>query len=148
LWGLFHGTFLVMERLGVAAWLERVPRPWRHVYVLLVVMVGWVFFRADTLPQAAAFLTAMAGWGAAEPTPYAPAYYLTPELWLALAAGVVAATPVLPAISRWRARAEAAASGPRLAWALGETAALGLLMLASVMQVAARTYNPFIYFRF
>src|SRR5260370_29264247 len=43
-WGLFHGTFLVIERLGF----ENVLRTWwapaRHVYLLLVVAVGWVFF--------------------------------------------------------------------------------------------------------
>ena len=56
IWGLFHGTFLVVERVGLAAAIMRLPRPVRHVYLTLVVMVGWVFFRADTLPGAIAFL--------------------------------------------------------------------------------------------
>ena len=43
---------------------------WPHLYTLLVVMIGWVFFRADTLPGAIAFLRAMAGLTAAAPTPY------------------------------------------------------------------------------
>ena len=63
-WGLFHGTFLVVERLGLAA-------PLRHAYLLVVIMIGWVFSRADTLSDAAAFLKAMAGGGTADPTPYA-----------------------------------------------------------------------------
>ena len=56
IWGLFHGSFLVVERLGLAAAIRRLWRPLRHVYLLLVVMIGWVFFRADTLPSAVAFL--------------------------------------------------------------------------------------------
>ena len=57
---------------------------WPHVYTLAIVMIGWVFFRADTLPGAIAFLRAMAGMTAAAPTPYTVGWYLTPELWLAL----------------------------------------------------------------
>ena len=70
IWGLFHGAFLVVERLvhraidvqspdyanrptaGVLAW-----PIWPHVYTLVVVMIGWVFFRAETLTGAIAFLT-------------------------------------------------------------------------------------------
>ena len=61
IWGLFHGAFLVVERLGLAGRVMRLWRPLRHAYVLLVVMIGWVFFRADTLPAAIGFLKAMGG---------------------------------------------------------------------------------------
>jgi len=149
-WGLFHGTFLVAERLGLANRVMRLWRPLRHLYLLVVVMVGWVFFRADTLTGAGAFLKAMAGLGPALPTAYTVAWYLTPELWLALVAGVIGSTPIVPALGRWRARW--VESGPRFAFASGlaalNTAALMLLLAASIMQIAARTYNPFIYFRF
>jgi alginate O-acetyltransferase complex protein AlgI len=149
-WGLFHGTFLVVERLGLANRVMRLWRPLRHLYLLVVVMVGWVFFRADTLAGAGAFLKAMAGLGPALPTAYTVTWYLTPELWLALVAGVIGSTPIVPALGRWRARRVEA--GPRLAFASGlgavSTAALVLLLVASIMQIAARTYNPFIYFRF
>ena len=150
IWGLFHGTFLVVERLGLANRIMRLWRPLRHLYLMLVVMVGWVFFRADTLSGAAAFLKAMAGVGPALPTAYTIAWYLTPELWLALAAGLIGSTPIVPALGRWRDRW--VEGGPRLALASGlgalGTAALMLLLVASMMQIAARSYNPFIYFRF
>jgi alginate O-acetyltransferase complex protein AlgI len=108
-----------------------------------------VFFRADTLAGAGAFLKAMAGLGPALPDAYTVTWYLTPELWLALVAGAIGSTPIVPALGRWHARVEA---GSRLAFASGlgalSTAALMLLLVASIMQIAARTYNPFIYFRF
>jgi alginate O-acetyltransferase complex protein AlgI len=149
IWGLYHGVFLVVERVGGLRNRKRPPsaadllRPaalLRHAYVVLVVMVGWVFFRADTLPGAIAFLKAMAGAPALRPTPFTVGWYLTPELWLALAAGVVGSTPWVPAFARGREES----------WALGaaSTAAVAALLVASVMQMAARTYNPFIYFRF
>ena len=65
---------------------------------------------------------------------------------IALAAGVVGSAPIIPALGRWRG-----ALGDR--WrAIGldaiSTTALMLILVAAIMQMAARTYNPFIYFRF
>ena len=124
--------------------------PIRHVYLLAVVMIGWVFFRANTLAGAVAFLEAMFGLGTAAPTPYTVRWYLTRELWLALVAGGIGSMPVVPALARWFDRRLDAAPQPRLAWgwSAAGTAALAVLLVASVMQMAARTYNPFIYFRF
>ena len=45
------------------------------LYTLAVVMIGWVFFRADTLPGAIAFLKAMAGATTAAPTAYTVWWY-------------------------------------------------------------------------
>jgi alginate O-acetyltransferase complex protein AlgI len=140
IWGLFHGAFLVVERLGLAGVITRLWSPLRHVYLLLVVMVGWVFFRADTLPGAIGFLKAMAGLGPGAPTPYSVQWYLTPELWLALAAGAAGSVPWVPALTRTRE------SSRMLCFA--STAALTVLLIGAIMQMAARAYNPFIYFRF
>jgi alginate O-acetyltransferase complex protein AlgI len=147
-WGLWHGAFLVIERLGVGARLARAPSVLRHVYALLVVMVGWVFFRAESLASAGGVLQAMAGFGPALPTPYGVAWYLTPEVAVAMAAGVVGSTPLWPALSARMARASA--DGGRLG-ALPSAlvcAALAALFAGCVMLIAAHTYNPFIYFRF
>jgi alginate O-acetyltransferase complex protein AlgI len=148
-WGLFHGTFLVVERVGLAHAVKRWAPPLQHAYLLLVVMIGWVFFRAETLTSAVAYLKAMAGFSPAMPTPYTVAWYLTPELWLALGAGTIGSMPVVPAVAGWIDRSLESAR-PRLAFALDAagTASLGALLVASIMQMAARTYNPFIYFRF
>ena len=147
-WGLYHGSFLVLERLGLADRVARAWKPLRHLYLLLVVMVGWVFFRAPTLGAAIEFLSAMAGQGARAPTPFTAAWYLTPELCLALAAAAVGSVPVAPMLARWRDRLLEASAPRALAMGVASTATLLLLLLASIMQVAARTYNPFIYFRF
>ena len=113
---------------------------------MLVVIIGWVFFRAETLPGSIAFLKAMAGLSAAAPTPYPVQWYLTPELWLALAAGAIGSTPWVPSLSRRLSRVEP----PHFDWrvSLLSTTALVALLVASIMSMAARTYNPFIYFRF
>ncbi len=154
-WGLFHGAFLVLERLGArdprtAPSLAR--RAGGHVYALLVVMVGWVLFRADTLAGAGGMLRAMAGFGEGLPTTYGWWWHVTPELAIAFGCGVVGATPVLSMLAcRWRSGGGTAGNvdGP-LAWAPSALATVALVVLlgASIMLSAARTYSPFIYFRF
>ncbi|MDE3156053.1 MAG: MBOAT family protein [Acidobacteriota bacterium] len=151
-WGLYHGLFLVIERLGLARRLARLPRAIAQGYALLVVMVGWVFFRADTFTAAAGFLKAMAGFGAGAPAPYDAAYFLNHQVVLALAAGLIGSLPLVPALRSRLDRLAAAAGGPAalLAWSDGLVTTVVLLVLfgASVLFVAAGTYNPFIYFRF
>jgi alginate O-acetyltransferase complex protein AlgI len=147
IWGIFHGTFLVLERLGLAAAIRRLWLPLRHVYLLLVVMIGWVFFRADTLPTAMAFLRTMFGLQApVEPTPFTLGWYLTPELVLALAIGAIGSAPLIPSLSSWRKTRLTDWRG--FGFDAAATASLMVILVAAVMQMAARTYNPFIYFRF
>src|SRR5512145_47002 len=85
-WGLFHGAFLAAERVGLASAVARLWRPLRHAYLLVVVMIGWVFFRADTLSAALEYLRSLAGAPASTVAPYAPAFFLTPDVILALGA--------------------------------------------------------------
>jgi alginate O-acetyltransferase complex protein AlgI len=146
IWGLFHGFFLVVERLGLAAAVKRLAPPLRHLYLLVVVMIGWVFFRAETLPAALTFVRALFGFVTPEMTPFALTYYLTPEVLLAITAGIIGSMPIVPALGRWRAAIAARWTG--LGIDLASTAALMIVLFASILQMAARTYNPFIYFRF
>ncbi len=151
-WGLYHGGFLVLERVGLATRVHSLPSPLRHVYALLVVMIGWVFFRADTLGRALTMIGAMVGAGGGAPATYAPAWYWNTEVLLALVAGVLGSTPVLPALARRLSSASASdgIGGVRLSWQGSMVAVFALLMItaASILLSASRSYNPFIYFRF
>ncbi len=139
LWGVFHGTLLVIERIakhlapGVT-----VPDAVSWPATMLLVMVGWVLFRAPTIGHAWDYLGVMAGIGGGAFQPWA---LMTPDRWLMLAIGcAIAVQPTrLP-------RFDLAAAA--LPWRAGaRLAALGMLVLSSVM-IAANGFNPFIYFRF
>jgi len=51
-WGIFHGFFLIIERIGWAKILEKTPSFLRFIYTFVVVTIGWVFFRADSMSSA------------------------------------------------------------------------------------------------
>jgi len=152
-WGLFHGAFLVLERMKPGRMIDSLWSPVRHLYTLLVVSVGWVLFRADTVPQATAFLKAMAGLGTGLGLEYHVGLYIDSQLVLALVAGAVGSAPLLPLLGRGKAAVVAQAPGILrgalgAGFALVDVAGHSLLLLASAMLLAAGTHNPFIYFRF
>ncbi len=147
-WGALHGSLLIIERAGLGEWMVRWPRPLRHAYTLLAVMVAWVFFRAESLAQATAMLAAMAGAGPAAASPLTPAYFLSPERLLAIGAALIGALPVAPRLMH-RLTTAAGTTRPLPAWwQWGAVLALLILMLASATQVALGSFSPFIYFRF
>ena len=117
IWGLYHGTFVLFERFGLAAVVGRLPAPLRHAYLLLMVMFGWGIFRTETLPSALVFLSALAGLNTralgGAPLP------MTPVLWAAVAAGCLGSVPLLPWLSRWRVTLDAMTTSALM---LGSTA--------------------------
>jgi len=152
-WGLFHGSFLVIERLGLTKVLKSAPKSLAHVYTLLVVMIGWVLFRAETQPQAWSFLMAMTGFAQGDAIRHHIDLYLNTELMLVILIGLVGSTPVGPALSRWLSQSssgDAAQARPVLA-VISTTFELlffGVVFSYSILLMVAGTYSPFIYFRF
>jgi hypothetical protein len=74
-------------------------------------------------------------------------WYLTPEVVLALIAGIVGSAPVVPLLTDrvGAGRGELALPQP---WAVATAVAVGLLLVVSITQVALGAFTPFIYFRF
>lgn len=97
-WGLFHGFFVVLERVALKGVLEASPQIIARLYTLTVIMVGWVFFRAHDFQQASMVVKALAGFGA-EPASWQPLMvWVTPETLVALVLGCLLSFPVLPAV--------------------------------------------------
>ena len=154
-WGLYHGAFLMLERFGFGRLLERLPRVVRHAYAILVVMIGWVFFRADSLPQALDYLGQMASVGRFGGPDAALSILLNAQTLAALGFGSVLAMPLLPALmARLRApRAEPPRPDlpSRLETRSVHALPIPLLAAGFVLSIAilvGSTLNPFLYFRF
>lgn len=142
IWGLAHGALLVLERSGFSKVLDRLPAVIRRGYVLLAVMVAWVFFRAETLPEAFVYLGAMFGSGnSGVGNPIG--FYVNSWTLIVLFAGVIGSGPFVPWI-RGEASTRLGAAYASGIW----VTLISVLLLGSLMFMAAGTYNPFIYFRF
>ena len=59
-WGLYHAIFIMLEKTPfMKKVLDKTPRPLRHIYSILVVVIGWVFFRAPDISYAFEYLGSM-----------------------------------------------------------------------------------------
>ena len=140
-WGAYNGVFLALDKLFLLRALDRLPRAAANAITFAVVMVGWTIFRATSLTQAGAFLSAMVHPGLAG---YTTRIWITPDMRVALAiAAVVCVMPRLPFWGRLRAGfAEGTARGLVLQYGLT------LLFVGAVGKALADPFTPFIYFRF
>ena len=153
IWGLYHGMFLIIERIGLSKMLAAMWRPLRHGYALLVVLIGWLFFRVETMAQAGVFLKAMIGLGTGDGSQYRVGQFVDQEVIVVMILAVIGSTPIWPTLGAWYETKVKSLTGSRASWSevVGHAGRLAMLMvilaIASLL-VAAGSYNPFIYFRF
>lgn len=141
LWGLWHGAFIILEDLAPKK--RRPPKALAHVFTLLVVMLGFVLFRADSLAVAGRIYGKM--FTGFAPTVQSEALLRTlaaPYNLFILLLSAALSLPVLPKV-------KALAAGRRGAiLRAGSYVAAGALFVLCVMNLAGSQFNPFIYFRF
>ncbi len=138
IWGAMHGGMLAFERSqGREGFYHNLPRPLRIAITFVIVLLGWVFFRAADLPRALTYLASMFGFAEGQPGAalisgiiYQPYYLLS----IALAAVVVWAGK-----QTWDWTQQLTMPKAAVCFALGW---LALVVLAT------QEYNPFIYFIF
>jgi alginate O-acetyltransferase complex protein AlgI len=152
-WGLFHGAFLVLERTPFGRILGTLPSVLRHLYTLLVVMAGWVFFRTESMGEAMQFFSALAGMSIADGQAPAVSQFLNLKVTILLVVGTLLATPLSSRLNaillRWTRAGDPEVIGPGpVAYATGNVILLTTLFILSLMAIGANAYNPFIYFRF
>ncbi|MBA3580936.1 MAG: MBOAT family protein [Gammaproteobacteria bacterium] len=150
IWGALHGCYLIIERLGLIKLLDKLWTPLPQIYVMLLVMIGWVFFKADDLPHAIDYLSAMFIGGNGMPS-YVASRYLDTKAILMLGCGVIAATPLASNFFYKFSEYAQRGSLTYLAYPMFCFARVFLLIALfylCVLLIAAGTYNPFIYFRF
>ena len=140
-WGLWHGLFLVIERLGFKKALDKLPKFIGWIYTMLVVLVGWVFFRADTLSAAMKYLGEMFSFSGGVANGMAQFDNLS---FIITAIALVLCTPVYQLV---KGKLEKTEVGKKAAFVIGAVLATGLFIL-SVIFLTGSGYNPFIYFRF
>ncbi len=90
-WGMWHGLFIVIEK--ITGWHKSsgrlLSRTFRHTVTLFIVLVGWVFFRANDLSHATAYLKNMFGLVEHTYLPFGPAYFYDNIQIIAFVAGIL-----------------------------------------------------------
>ena len=132
-WGLYFGVLLILEKKFLAEWITRLPSVLQHLYALFFIVIGWVFFRSDSMGLAVQYLGSM--FTSTVPLNRFVIEYLL-RFWPYLLFGVVLSAPVFPRLKSTRI------------WRVLEFPVLAVLFTLCLMRLLASSYNPFIYFRF
>ena len=140
LWGGYFGLILLIEKFFIGKFLEKTPKPLRHVYVMLIVFVSWAFFDALGFDSAFTVIGRMFGVGASAFAGKEALYYMR-SYALPIAIGIVGVTPLIKRIAQ---RAE----DKKLLITVVEPIVLGLILIAATASMVDGSFNPFIYFRF
>ncbi len=62
-WGLYYGIFLLLERKLLYRVLDKIPSVLSHIYLILIVIIGWVFFYYIDITKGLKFMSIMFGYG-------------------------------------------------------------------------------------
>jgi alginate O-acetyltransferase complex protein AlgI len=141
IWGAYHGLFLILERIFLADIYRRIGKLSSTIITFLIVVVGWVFFRIEELPEAGTFLSRMFAFD------FNRAVHFTSEFYTYL---IIAAVFAFFTYSKKGKRIQDLVySEPYSMNRYISVAAFSLIALMfSVSSITSSGFNPFIYFRF
>jgi alginate O-acetyltransferase complex protein AlgI len=142
-WGAYHGLFLVLERLFLGKWLEKMGR-WGFIYTFPVVVIGWVFFKTEHIGISLKFLRQMFTWHQMLPV----AIWRPDKQFITMT--IVAAFFSLFTVSKVGKKIQdklffGTYSNTTHLWVMP---CVVVLLLLSAGYITGSSFNPFIYFRF
>jgi alginate O-acetyltransferase complex protein AlgI len=141
IWGIFHGIFIILEKIGLQKILQKLPKIISHIYLLLVVNIAWVFFRSSSLEYALSYIRAMFSFTYSTNIEFLNYYYST-ELIIVIVIAIMLSIPIFKN------------SLLSMSWYKIDTfnyikiISLVLLFIICCVYISVEAYNPFIYFRF
>lgn len=149
-WGFYYGFIICVERVGLGKVIGKLWRPLQHIYVLILVMIGWVFFRADNFSYSIDFIQTMFGLNGTAVLDNTAISFLNDNAYL-FVLGIIVSIPIYPWIVK--KMAQLTEGDKRSAFFsvvryVGGPILYFVLFLLVTMFLVNSTYNPFIYFRF
>ena len=141
IWGMYYALLQILERLFLGKLLNKNPlKLLNRLYTLLAVVLGWVFFRSDTIYQAKAYVQQMFVWTSGESSVLS---YFSAKVLTMLIAGLIGCGPLQLLLRKIPARVK-----NRQSFFIADLIWLMLMLFACTLLLVSGTYNPFIYFQF
>lgn len=146
IWGLYYGVILVLEKAFIGDQIKKMKIPFQHLYTMILVMIGWLIFRSETMEYALSYLKIMFGIGD-QPWIDNQAIYYLDKYKHVMILSIILSMPIYPYIKN---KIEKTFLGWKKNLILNyiEPFLLMLIFLISIMYLVNSTFNPFIYFRF
>ncbi len=153
IWGFIHGFFLIIERAGFDKFLSKIPKLFQHTYTLFVVIIAWVFFRANNSSEAISYIKTMFGFG----NPYFAFHqafeFFTIDFYIILLVAVLGSIEFFKLLmQKYSSYFTSSKYSIKLVllnvYQITTIFAILSLLLLCTLYLTTNSYNPFIYFRF
>lgn len=147
LWGLYYFVFIFIEKLFLNRLFERIPAFFTRIYLIIVVLVGWVFFYYTDLDKAFRFLGTMFGKAPAFTNSEVSILFGSNAIFMIIAA--IACTPIIKNLFA-RVRDYISGVPERAAFAdkVFKPVMNIFILVLSIVFLVGQSYNPFLYFKF
>lgn len=138
-WGLFHGVFIIIERIGFNNFLKK-HKIFSWIYTFFLANIGWVFFKLENIQDAFAHIGRMfQPWSDIQGAHVLREYVNLHTVFIFICAvvgmGLIQKLGKTSLARKWK-------------YSVPEIVFCAFLIILSLASLASNTYNPFIYFRF
>lgn len=140
MWGIYFGIFIMLERAFLQNILNKLPKFIQHIYLLLIVVFGWVLFSQPDLKSAIDYMKIMIGIGE-YPLYNGYTEFCISQYYLEIILAIIASVPILKYIRKINANIGKVIQ-------LGKPIVLISLFCLTIVYLVNSTFNPFIYFNF
>lgn len=141
IWGLYHGFFQIIERMGIGKKILERHKIVAHIYAMMVIVFGWVLFRAENIPKAISMYSRMILPYRHMDTTFFFGNLFGSKTILIMILGLIGCGP----IQYWLHKSKSIQKAKN---GIIEMLYCACIFILSIMMLASNVYNPFIYFRF
>lgn len=145
-WGLYYGFLIALEKAFLQKYLNKLPKLCRHIYLILLVMIGWVFFRAENIVQAWEYIKVLIGLGKNPMWNISFINYMN-ESALIIFLAIIFATPIIHKFKSAIKLRNSKLIENSFVYVLHSISLMSIMFIVVVVLINS-TYNPFLYFRF
>ncbi|MCW7998966.1 membrane-bound O-acyltransferase family protein [Clostridium sp. cpc1] len=140
-WGIWNGVFIIIEKIiNKKRWYIKIPCFIKTTITMLIVILGWVLFRANGLMDAINYLSIMFGINRATTVTFQFSYFVNKKIVFWMLMSIVGCTPVIGNTLKSHQN--------KKIFQIGKTIFIGILLIITIIFIVNSTYSPFIYFQF
>lgn len=142
LWGLYFGILVYLEKKILFRVLNKIPKIFSHIYLIVALLVGWTLFYFTDVNRAFEYIKILFGFTNNEFTNNElKLVFINNIYWILIA--IVASTPIYSYLKQYIGQSRIKPFGQVVEVLLNV-----VIMICCTSMLIARSYNPFLYFRF
>lgn len=145
IWGLYNGMFIILEKVTKTIF-DKIPSFIKHIYLLVVVNVGFVFFKFTDFSHALKYLKVMFGLNSSQSSSDLYVTIINNVFWIVLS--LILCTPIMKHVTNLYHKTIQSNACLCVVSNTTRIVLIALILFISTCHLAGNSYNPFLYFQF